>query len=530
MTFDLLLRGGQVIDGSGTPAVRADVAVRDGQIVEVGEIVGDATTTLDIDGLVIAPGFIDMHTHSDLVQLADPTHDAKACQGVTLEVIGQDGLSLAPADEVVETELRSALAGWNGDPDYPRGWRSVADYLARFDAGVPTNVAFLVGHGTIRMLVMGADDRAPTADELRQMQDLVRQALAEGAFGLSAGLTYAPGMFADEGEMIALCSVLRGTGAFYSPHHRNYGAHAIEAYTEAIATAEAAAIPLHLAHTHLGFPNNKGRAPELLAIIDAARARGVDITFDTYPYLAGNTYLHSVLPGWAFAGGADATIARLRDPSLREQLRVELEETGTDGFHGVPIDWSWIVVGGVGDAAQSWAVGHSIAALAIQQGERPIDLFCSLAADDRLMATALHEIGNEENVRTIMQHPAHTAGSDGILVGGRPHPRGWGTFPRYLAHYARELGILTLEEAVRHMTSAPAARLGLADRGLVRPGMVADLVAFDPERINDTATYENPRQTPDGIPHVWLGGVPTVFDGKRTEHCPGRALRSPFAS
>jgi N-acyl-D-amino-acid deacylase len=335
-------------------------------------------------------------------------------------------------------------------------------------------------------------------------------------------------MFADENEMIALCSVLRGTGAFYSPHHRNYGMRAIEAYAEAIATAEAAAIPLHLAHTHLGFPNNKGRAPELLAIIDAACERGADITFDTYPYLAGNTYLHSVLPGWAFAGGAEATIARLRNLDLREQLRFELEEAGTDGFHGVPIDWSWIVVGGVGDETHSWAVGHAIGALAAQQGERPIDLFCRLAADDRLMATALHEVGNEENVRTIMQHPAHMAGSDGILVGARPHPRGWGTFPRYLAHYARELGILTLEEAVRHMTSAPAARLGLADRGLVREGMVADLVAFDPERIHDRATYDNPRQTPDGIPYVWLGGIPTVFEGKRTEHCPGRALRSSF--
>ncbi len=230
--------------------------------------------------------------------------------------------------------------------------------------------------------------------------------------------------------MIALCSVLRGTGAFYSPHHRNYGAHAIEAYTEAIATAEAAAIPLHLAHTHLGFPNNKGRAPELLAIIDAARGRGVDITFDTYPYLAGNTYrpfglARLGLCRWCRCRRSLDCVT----PACASELRVELEETGTDGFHGVPIDWSWIVVGGVGDTAQSWAVGHSIAELATQRGERPVDLFCSLAADDRLMATALHEIGNEENVRTIMQHPAHTAGSDGILVGGRPHPAWLGNVP-----------------------------------------------------------------------------------------------------
>ncbi|MFM7552163.1 MAG: amidohydrolase family protein, partial [Actinomycetota bacterium] len=236
------------------------------------------------------------------------------------------------------------------------------------------------------------------------------------------------------------------------------------------------------------------------------------------------------LPRWAFEGGTDATIARLRDPDLRERLRVELEEEGTDGFHGVPVDWSWIVVGGTGDEANGWAVGRSIADLAGERGERPVDLFCALAADDRLMATALHHVGNEEHVRLFMRHPAHTAGSDGILVGSRPHPRGWGTMPRYLAHYVRELGVLGLEEAVRHMTSAPAQRLGLWDRGLVRPGMVADLVAFDPERVRDTATYEDPRQAPEGIPHVWVAGSATVRDGARTEALPGRALRSRFGA
>ncbi len=529
MTLDLLLRGGDVLDGSGSPATRADVGIRDGVIVAVGAITSAAATVVDVSGLTIAPGFIDMHTHSDLVPLADPCHTAKALQGVTTEVIGQDGLSLAPVDAIVEQELRSALAGWNGDPEIPRNWRSVADYLARFDEGTSTNVAFVVGHATLRLLVMGADDRAPTTGELAAMQEHVRVALQEGAVGLSSGLTYAPGMFADESELQALCAVMRGTGAFYTPHHRNYGSHAIEAYAEAIATAETAGVPIHLAHAHLGFPVNRGRAGELLAIIDAARARGVDVSFDTYPYLAGNTYLHSILPGWAFAGGAEQTLARLRDVTLRERLRHELEEAGSDGFHGVPVDWTLIVVGGVGHDNNSWAVGTSIADLAEQRGVRPIDLFCELAADDLLMATALHQIGNEENVREIMQHPAHMAGSDGILVGGRPHPRGWGTFPRYLGHYVRELGILSLAEAVRHMTSAPAARLGLTTRGLVRPGMVADLVAFDPATIADCATYEQPTLPPVGIPHVWIGGIATVSDSRRTAHTPGRALRSEFA-
>jgi N-acyl-D-amino-acid deacylase len=526
----LLLRGGRVVDGTGAPWIRADVLVRDGRIAAVGHVDAEAETTLDVDGLTIAPGFIDMHTHSDLVPLYDRAHASKAQQGVTLEVIGQDGLSLAPATPEVERELADGLAGWNGAPDLERGWRSVADYLARFDAGVATNVAFLVGHGTLRLLAMGGEDRAPTAAELAEMQRLLRAALADGAFGLSAGLTYAPGMYADDDEIVALCAAMAGTGAFYCPHHRSYGRGAVEAYAAAIACAERAGVPIHLAHTHLGFTINEGRGAELLGIIDGARARGVDVTFDTYPYLAGNTYLHSILPGWSLADGTDATIARLRDPDLRERLRVDLEETGTDGFHAVPVDWSWIVVGGTGDEANAWAVGRSIADLAAERGERPIDLFCELAAADRLMATALHHIGNEEHVRMFMQHPAHTAGSDGILVGSRPHPRGWGTMPRYLAHYVRELGVLRLEEAVRHMTSAPAQRLGLLDRGIVRPGMVADLVAFDADAIRDTATYEDPRQAPEGIPHVWVAGVPTVLGGRRTEHAPGRALRSPFGA
>ncbi len=530
MTDAFLLRGGRVVDGTGAPWFRGDVLVRDGRIAAVGHVDDQPEHVIDVDGLVIAPGFIDMHTHSDLVPLYDPAHASKACQGVTLEVIGQDGLSLAPATPEVEHELADALAGWNGSPSLERGWRSVSEYLDRFDRGVATNVAFLVGHGTLRMLVLGAEDRAPTADEMLAMQRLLREALADGAVGLSAGLTYAPGMFADDEEIVELCGAMRGTGAFYAPHHRSYGRGAVEAYAAAIACAEAAGVPIHLAHTHLGFTINQGRGAELMGIIDAARARGVDVTFDTYPYLAGNTYLHSVLPGWALADGTDATVARLLDPELRERLRVELEETGTDGFHGVPIDWSWIVVGGTGDDANAWAVGQSIAELAVVRGARPIDVFCELTAADHLRATALHHIGNEEHVRMFMQHPAHTAGSDGILVGSRPHPRGWGTMPRYLSHYVRELGILRLEEAVRHMTSAPAQRLGMLDRGIVRPGLVADLVAFDPVSIRDTATYEDPRRTPEGIPHVWVAGVPTVFDGTRTEHLPGRALRSRFGA
>lgn len=514
--LDVLIRGGRIVDGAGNPWYAGDVGIAGDRIVAVGAIDARARRVIEADGRIVCPGFTDMHTHSDVQLLAHPEHAMKVHQGVTLDVVGQDGLGLAPVDAPTLATLRTLLVGWNGDePGIGWDWSGVADYLARFDGRVAINAVVLVGHGTLRLRVMGADDRAPTAAELDAMRALLVEGIAEGAAGLSAGLTYAPGMYATDDEIVELCAAMRGTGAFYCPHHRNYGAHAIEAYRDSIEIARRAGVPMHLAHCHLGFPQNRGRAGELLAMLAAARTDGVDITLDTYPYLAGNTYAHAFLPGWALEGGSAATIARLRDPDLRERLRHELEEVGTDGHHGVPVDWAAIVVD-----------GRSIAERAAAEGARPIDVYCALCADTGLAASALHHVGNEENVRAIMQDAGHTGGSDGILVGPRPHPRGWGTFPRYLAVYVRELGILTLEQAIRRFTSLPAQRLRLPDRGLLRPGMAADLVVLDPDAVRDTATYEEPKRLPEGIPYVLVNGVPVVDDGAHTGATPGRGLRS----
>jgi N-acyl-D-amino-acid deacylase len=525
--LDLLIRGGRVVDGAGNPWFRADVGVRGDRIACVGRCDEPAARTIEADGLVVCPGFVDMHTHSDLQLLVNPAHEAKVLQGVTLDVVGQDGLSYFPVDDDVLGVLRRQLAGWNDDPPgFDWDWRTVGEYLDRIDRQrVAINCATLVPHGTVRMLVMGMDDREPAAAELAAMKRHVRTALDEGAVGLSTGLTYAPCMFATDDELVELCAVMRATGGYYTPHHRNYGRTAIEAYAACIAVARRAGVPLHYAHAHLGFDVNRGRAAELLALVDAARAGGVEVTLDTYPYLAGSTYLHAFLPGWAHAGGPEATIARLRDPALRERLRVELEEQGSDGFHDVPVDWSRIVVSGVRTAANRRWVGSTLADAAVEAGRRPIDLYCELCADEELGASAIAHIGNEDNVRAIMQHPAHTAGSDGILVGERPHPRGWGTMPRYLGVYVRELGVLTLEQAVRKLTSLPAQILGLPDRGLLRPGMAADVVCFDPDTVRDTATYEQPRQAPEGIPYVAVNGRLVVDGGRHTGELPGRALR-----
>jgi N-acyl-D-amino-acid deacylase len=525
---DLLIRGGRVIDGAGNPWFFADVGLAGGRVAAVGRLAGEpAARTIDADGLFVCPGFVDMHTHSDLQLLVNPAHQAKVHQGVTLELLGQDGLSYAPVTDEVLEQLRRQLAGWNDDPPgFDWSWRTVGEYLDRLDDGIAVNAAYLVPHGTLRMCAMGVDDRAPTKDELAQMKRLLAEGLSQGAVGLSAGLTYTPGMYADDDELVELCAVLRGRGGFYCPHHRNYGLHALEAYADCIEIARRADVPLHLAHAHLGYEVNRGRAPELLELIDRARADGVDVTMDTYPYLAGATYLHAFLPSWVHAGGAGATLERLRQPELRERLRKEMEEQGSDGFHDIPMDWRIIVIGSVLRPENRRWVGRSVADGAADAGARPIDFYCDLLVDEELAVSCVAHIGNEENVRTIMTHPAHTAGSDGILVGERPHPRSYGTFPRYLAVYVRELGILSWEQAVRKMTSLPAQRLGFADRGLLRPGMAADVVCFDPDAVHDTATYDEPRRLPEGIPYVIVNGRLVVDDGKRTSELPGHALRS----
>lgn len=525
--LDLVLRNGKVIDGSGNPWFYADVGVRNGRIVDVGKVPEAGAREVDVTGLVVCPGFIDMHTHSDIQLLANPAHEAKVHQGVTLDVIGQDGLSLAPVTDQVLTELQVQLAGWNGSPSgFDWNWRSVSEYLDRFDDGVAINVAYLTPHGTLRMIAMGSDDRPPSESELAEMKRLLAESIEQGAVGLSAGLTYAPAMYADDDEMVELCTVMRETGGFYCPHHRNYGMKAIAAYLDCIEIVRRAGVPLHLAHTHLGFEANRGRAPELLAAIDSAREEGVDITLDTYPYTAGSTYLHAFLPSWMHAGGPGATVERLRDPALRDQLRDEMESEGSDGLHNVPIRWEDVAISGVQSERNAAVVGKTVTEIAKESAARPIDAYCDLVADEELGVSCVIQMGNEENVRTIMTHPAHTGGSDGILVGDRPHPRGWGTFARYLGVYVRELEVLTWAQAIRKLTSLPAQRLGFLDRGLVRPGMAADLVCFDQHSVRDTATYEEPRNLAEGIPYVAVNGRLVVDDNRHTGDLPGCALRS----
>ncbi|MDI6412935.1 MULTISPECIES: N-acyl-D-amino-acid deacylase family protein [Streptomyces] len=528
--MDLVIRDARVIDGTGGPSYRADVAVRDGRIAQIcreGTPRPSGTRTLDADGRVLAPGFIDMHAHSDLAILRDADHSAKAAQGVTLEVLGQDGLSYAPTDETTLAAVREAITGWNGDgSDIDFDWHTVGGYLDRIDRqGTAVNAAYLIPQGSVRMLAMGWDDRPATDDELATMKRLVAEGMEQGAMGMSSGLTYTPGMYASDAELTQLCRVVASYGGYYCPHHRSYGAGALEAYAEMVALTREAGCALHLAHATMNFGVNKGRAPELLALLDAALEEGADITLDTYPYTPGCTTLVAMLPSWANEGGPEATLARLADPATAARIRHVMEVEGADGCHGVPIEWDAIEISGVSNPALASYVGATVAESAAARGEEPWVTAHRLLTEDRLGSTILQHVGHEENVRAIMQHRVHTGGSDGILQGAKPHPRAYGTFPQYLGRYVRELGVLSLEECVAHLSGRPAARLRLPDRGLVREGYMADLVVFDPETVAAGSTFEAPRALPTGIPHVLVAGRPVIEDGRRTDVLAGRAVR-----
>ena len=333
-----------MIDGAGNPWYRADVGIAGDRIAAVGRVDGEpAERVIDADGLFVCPGFVDMHTHSDLQLLVNPRARGEGAAGRDARRArpGRPQLRAghrrgARAAARTARRLERAIR-----PGFDWSWRTVGEYLDRLDAdGIAVNAAYLAPHGTIRMCAMGFDDRAPTADELAHMKRLLAEALEQGAVGLSTGLTYTPGMYADDDEIVALLEVVREHGGYYTPHHRNYGQRALEAYADCIEIARRSGVPLHLAHAHLGYEINKGRAPELLAMIDQARDDGIEVTLDTYPYLAGSTYLHAFLPSWMHVGGSAATLERLRDPALRERLRVEIEDEGSDGFHEIPIDWS----------------------------------------------------------------------------------------------------------------------------------------------------------------------------------------------
>ncbi|KAK8864733.1 hypothetical protein IAR55_001989 [Kwoniella newhampshirensis] len=533
---------------TGDPSIspfKADVFISSGFIQVIAppgqldpSIYGDgAIRNIDADGWVLSPGFIDMHAHSDLYLLTHPEHEAKISQGCTTEVVGQDGISYAPVETPAQMlAIREQIAGWNGNPNEEDHlgvglfeWKTVGGYLDCLERNrTATNVAMLVPQGNLRLLACGPWDSKATPDEISKQEELLRAAMKEGAVGMSSGLTYTPGMYASTSELASLCRVLgrEFPGAFYAPHHRSYGFKALESYGEMLGLGEATKCPIHLTHATLNFSENKGRAPELITMIDRARSSGVDVSLDTYPYLPGCTTLASLLPSWASAGGPLETLQRLDSEMTREKIRRAIEVTGCDGGHGIPTNWDEIQIGSTSHPDLTSYSGRRLAEVARSLDVPPIKVFFDILLKDRLSTSCIMHIGNEENVREIMCHETHCSGSDAILHGKSTHPRAYGTFPRFLGHYARDLTLMSMNEMIAHLTSRPAKRIGIyPQRGLVAEGSAADLVLFDPETIRDKATYELPKQKAEGIRFVLVNGQLAMDEGKLTGGRGGKVLR-----
>jgi N-acyl-D-amino-acid deacylase len=518
MDFDLILKNGWVIDGSGGPPYLADVGLLDTMIAAVGRLNGSgAAKVLDVSDRYVVPGFIDAHVHGDTMLLADPIHLPALRQGVTTYIIGQDGSSFAPGSPATTNYMRRYTAGFNvNPPELEYDWRTVGDYLARFDRRTALNVAYLIPNGNVRMEVMGLDTRRATDDELRAMQVLVRQGMEAGAVGLSTGLDYIPSRYADAREIAALCQAIVPDDGVYVTHMRAYGPDAAVGMNEVFEIVRSSGVAGHISHYN-------GPANVLLPLVEQGRASGFDLTFDTYPYLAGSTILGMVsLPPWVQEGGPDPTLARLADPAIRARLRNEWFTTPT------PYPLDTITLAMVGSPKWRWAEGMTVAAAAEKAGLAPGDFVCEvLLVSDLAVGIVGYRRGQrtESDFRAILRHPAHMAGSDGIFGGSSPHPRGWGAFARYLGYHTRQLGDYDWPTAVTHLATHAARRFRLHDRGLIRPGFAADIAVFDPKTVIDRATYAQGRALAEGVDHVLVNGTLVLEGSEPTRATPGRALR-----
>jgi N-acyl-D-amino-acid deacylase len=524
---DILLRGGEIVDGTGGPARRADVAIRDGRIAAIEENrTESADRVIDADGFVVAPGFIDIHTHSDFTLPLNPKAEAKIRQGVTTEVVGNCGFSVAPALPGRVEALRDYLSG--SAPWLPFEETDFASYMDAWPA-IAVNTVMQVGHNTLRLMAMGMEDRSPAESELRHMQEMLEEGLQAGALGLSSGLFTAPGCYSEAEELHALGSVLKTHGARYSSHVRDesHGVH--EAVAEAIDVGEQCGIHVQLAHMKLSGTDNWGEADKLLGTVEAARGRGVDVHCDQYPYDWGTNPLRFLLPTWLQEGGMEAMLERLADPYSRSRVRQKIAEVGFNNFGRIE-SWADIRIAispnGVAEP------GETIEQIAEQRNCDPLDTIFDIIIADKGATRILVRCMSEADVRRITSDPMALVGSDGPCVApygvtgqGKPHPRLYGTFPRLIGRYARDLGLLSLPQAIHKMTGGAAAALGMADRGTLREGSAADVVLFDAEAILDRSTYDDPHQYPAGIETVIVNGEVVIDRGEHTDALPGRLLR-----
>jgi N-acyl-D-amino-acid deacylase len=524
--YDILIENGQILDGTGSPWFQGDMGLQDGKIVKIGTLKKEqAKERLNVQGLTVSPGFIDIHTHADALPFLSPREEGRILQGITTDVIGNCGVSLAPVAQKTFQLLKKYTGPFCMEAPLPWDWQTVGDFLKRIEEKKSiTNVGTFVGHGAIRIAVMGVDDRHPTGAELGKMKELVAQALDEGAVGLSSGLIYPPGVYSDAAEMIELCKVVAEKGGFYITHMRNEYDLVVEAVKETIEVAEKSGVPTIVAHHKTAGKKNWGRSRQTLTLIEGARGRGIDIICEAYPYTMSSTFLHALLPPWVQEGGVEKLLGRLRIPENRRRIKEEFTK-GIPGWANLydASGWDGIIISSC-RKNKDWE-GKKIQEIAAAEKTDPAEMaFDILLAEDGDVLMILLGMA-EEDVTNILKHPLAMVGSDSLPGVGKPHPRFFGAFPRILRKYVREDKSLSLPEAIRKMTSMPAQRLGFQDRGLIREGMGADITIFDPATIEDKATVANPRQNPVGIHYVLVNGQIVVRDGRFNGTLAGKVLR-----
>jgi N-acyl-D-aspartate/D-glutamate deacylase len=533
-SYDLIIMNGRVVDGSGNPWFYGDVAIRGDRIVKVGRVAAArARRRIDARGLIVAPGFIDMLGQSELNLLIDPRAESKVFQGITTEVTGEGG-SPAPLNDYILKEIDPLLKHFNLTAD----WHTLGEYFARLERSHSAiNLATYVGATQVRQYVLRDENRAPTAAELDQMRKLVAQAMENGAVGISTSLVYAPAFYAKTDELIELAKVASRYGGVYASHMRNESNSIMSALDEAIRIGTEANIPVEIFHLKMAGKSNWGKMRDVITRIDVARARGLDITADQYPYVAGATSLGATVPPWAHEGGTAKFLQRLKDPATRDKLKQEMRATSDkwENFYLGAGGGEGILVASVLNRELAKYEGKRINEVARMTNKKDeLDALFDLLVDDNAQTGMIVFLMSEDDVKLALRQPWVSVGVDhgavattGPLAEGKAHPRGYGTFPRILGRYVRDEQVLTLEEAIRKMTSLAANRVHLVDRGLLKPGYFADVVVFDPQQVRDVATFEDPNRLSVGMRFVLVNGEPVVFAGKQTSALPGRPLRGP---
>lgn len=531
--YDVVIKNGMIYDGSGQPSYAGSVAIDGDRIVALGDL-GQARgrTEIDAEGLAIAPGFINVLSWAVASLIEDGRAQSDIRQGVTLEIFGE-GVSFGPLNEPLKEFMRAR----QGDIQFDIAWNTLGEYLDHLvERGISINVASFIGATTVRMHVIGQEDRPPTPEELVEMQNLVRQGMEEGALGVGTSLIYAPAFFADTDELIALAKAAGEYGGSYISHLRSEGNQFLEAVDELITIAREAGVPAEIYHLKAAGQDNWNKLDEAIAKVEAARAEGLKITADMYTYTAGATGLDASMPPWVKEGGHDAMIVRLKDPALRERIKQEIA-TPSDAWENLYLSSGSaekLLLIGFKNEALKPLTGKTLAEVAVQRGKSPEETIMDLVLEDDSRVGTAYFMMSEDNVRKKVQIPWVSFGSDadaqapeGVFLKSNPHPRAYGNFARLLGRYVRDEGLISLEEAIRRLTSLPASNFSLRDRGELKTGYLADIVVFDPATIGDRATFEKPHQYAVGVRDVLVGGTPVLLGGEHTGATPGRVVRGP---